>query len=79
MRDEIIRQEEQLREVKKNNTNLERKMEYERQVECERMIYDGFFVVFFNEFSHTHTQTHTFTIQKMSFPTENETLKTLYR
>lgn len=30
MRDEIIRQEEQLREVKKNNTHLERKMEYER-------------------------------------------------
>ncbi|KAK3528281.1 hypothetical protein QTP86_030035, partial [Hemibagrus guttatus] len=37
MRDEIIRQEEQLKEVKKNNTNLERKMEYE-SLQCGRQI-----------------------------------------
>ncbi|XP_060768062.1 protein GOLM2 isoform X2 [Neoarius graeffei] len=37
MRDEIIRQEEQLREVKKNNTNLDRKMEYE-SLQCGRQI-----------------------------------------
>ncbi|GAA6088061.1 protein GOLM2 isoform X1, partial [Tachysurus ichikawai] len=37
MRDEIIRQEDQMKEVKKNNTNLERKMEYE-SLQCGRQI-----------------------------------------
>jgi len=30
LRREIIRQEDQLREVRKNSTNLEKKLEYER-------------------------------------------------
>ncbi|XP_046696550.1 protein GOLM2 isoform X2 [Silurus meridionalis] len=37
MRDEIIRQEEQVRELRKNNTNLEKKMEYE-SLQCGQQI-----------------------------------------
>ncbi|XP_022523960.1 protein GOLM2 isoform X2 [Astyanax mexicanus] len=37
LRQEIIRQEDQLREVKKNSTNLERKLEYE-SLQCGRQI-----------------------------------------
>lgn len=37
LRQEVVRQEEQLKELKRNNTNLERKMEYE-SLQCGRQI-----------------------------------------